>query len=104
MSFGCHLGVPQERQCNVLVVSTGFRITQDLGDLLVVAATQHEAHVVESLLSHQRQSFRLNLKHGFAFKLAHANIILGEQIVFRLVLAELEHRCVLEFHKYYLVI
>ena len=98
LAFGGHLSVAEERQSHVLVVGAGLGVTQDLGNLLVVRAAEHEAHVVERLLRHQRQCFGLNLEDGFTLKLADRHIVLGQQIVFRLVLAELEHRCILEFH------
>ena len=66
--------------------------------MLVVATAEHEAYVVEGLLSHQGQSFRCHLKHGVSFKLTYAHVVLGEQIVLSLVLAELKHGCILEFH------
>ena len=98
LTLASHFGVTQEGQRYVFIVGTGLGVTQDLGYLLVVAATQHEAHVVESLLRHQRQCFRLHLQDFVSLKLADRHMVFGQQIILRFVFAELEHRRILKFH------
>ena len=41
--------VAQEGKCDILIVVTGFRIVEDLGNGFVVGATQHEVGIMESL-------------------------------------------------------
>ena len=51
------LGIAEELQCHVFVVLRCLRILEDLCNLQVVFATQHELHIVECLLSEQSQGF-----------------------------------------------
>ena len=51
------LGIAKELQCHILVIFCCLRILEDLCNLQVVFATQHELHVVECLLSKQGQGF-----------------------------------------------
>ena len=92
-----HLGVAKERQGHVLVIVAGFGVVQNLGHLLVVRTAQHERHVAEGRVCHRRQTFGSHLQDGVSLKLADRHIILGQQIVFSIILARLEHRCILEF-------
>ena len=96
-ALGGGLGVAQERQSDILVVFAGFRILKNLGNLFVVCATQQEVGVVEALLGKHRQRFRLHLDDLMALEFTFGHIVFGEQVVLRLVFAELEHRRVLEF-------
>ena len=96
-ALGGGLGVAQERQSDILVVFAGFRILKNLGNLFVVCATQQEVGVVEALLGKHRQCFRLHLDDLMALEFTFGHIVFGEQVVLRLVFAELEHRRVLEF-------
>ena len=52
---------------------------------------------MEALLGQHRQGFRLHLDDLMALEFAFGHVVLGEQVVLRLVFAELEHRRVLEF-------
>ena len=92
---GC-LGVAKELQSNVLVVLRSLRVRQNLSNLQVVFAAQHEFYVVESLLCEQCQSLLRNFQDCLAFKLTGAHAFLAEQAVFSSILAQLEHRSILE--------
>ena len=96
-ALGGRFGVAQEGQGDVLVVFAGFGILEDLGDLFVVGAAQQEVGVVEALARQQRERFGLDLDDLVAFEFTFGDIVLGEQVVLGLVLAELEHRRILEF-------
>ena len=61
-------------------------------------ATQHELHIVESLLGQERQSLLRDLYNLLSFKLGGCYAFLTQQTILRLVLAHLEHRGVLEFY------
>ena len=93
-----HLGIAQELQGNILVVLAGLGVAENLSHLQVMLATQHELHIVESLLGQERQGFFRNLHNLLSFKLGCTYAFLGEQPVLRIVLAHLEHRSVLEFY------
>ena len=97
-TLGCNFSVAQEGQSNVLIVVGSFRILQDLGNLFIVGAAEHEVGVMESLLGKHRQRFRLNLQNLVTFEFAFRDVIFGEQIIFRFVFAELEHRSVFKFN------
>ena len=97
LSLACHFSVAEEGKCHILVVFAGFRITQNLCHLFVVATAQFEADVVEGLVHEQSETLSLNFQYGVSFEVADADIVLGQQAVFGLVLAELEHRRIAEF-------
>ena len=66
--------------------------------MFIVGAAEHEVGVMESLLGKHRQRFRLNLQNLVTFEFAFRDVIFGEQIIFRFVFAELEHRSVFKFN------
>ena len=105
LALASHLGIAEEGKGYVFIVSRSFRVAQDLSHLLVVAATEHEADVMEGLLCHEGQGFGLDFQDLVSFELAGGDIVFGQQIVLGLVLTELKHRSVLEFHNivYFLV-
>ena len=96
------LGVAQELEGDVLVVLAGLGVLEDLCHLQVVLATQHEFHIVESLLSQQSQCFGRDLYDFLPFKLADGDAFLSQEAVLRLVLAHLEHWGILEFSHFFI--
>ena len=92
---GC-LCVAEELQGYILVVLRGFGVAEDGCHLLVVSAAEHKLAIVEGLLGEQGECFLRYFQNLVSFKLACADAFLGEQAVLRVVLAELEHRSVLE--------
>ena len=62
-----------------------------------MAASEHEADIMEGLVHKKPQTFWLYLKNLMAFKIANTDVFFCQQAVFRLVLAELEHRRIFEF-------
>ena len=78
LSLACHFSVAEEGKCHILVVFAGFRITQNLCHLFVVATTQFEADVVEGLVHEQSETLSLNFQYGVSFEVADADIVLGQ--------------------------
>ena len=92
------LGIAEELQGHILVVLAALGIVQDGGHLKVMFATKHEFHIVEGLLRKQGQCLGGNLEHFMSLKIAHTDTFLGQQAVFGVVFALLEHGCILEFY------
>ena len=101
-AFACRLCIAQELEGDVLVVLACIGVFQDLCNLQVMLAAQHELHIVESLLSQQRQCFGGDLYNLLAFELADGHAFLRQEAILRLVLAHLEHWGILEFSHYLL--
>ena len=97
-ALGCNFGITQEGQCNILVVGAGFGVAQNLCHLFVVAATQQEAYIAEGSIGHAGKCFGSNLQDRLTLELANAHTLLGQEVVFGLVFAQLEHRGILEFY------
>ena len=95
-ALACHFRIAQERQRHILVIVAGLRVVQNLRHLFIMRTTQHERHIAERRVCHRRQSLGSHLQHGVPFKLADRHIVFGQQIIFSIVLAHLEHRSVLE--------
>ena len=95
---GCHLGIAQELQSHILVVLRSLRVVQDGSHLQVVLTTQRELHIVESLLSQQRQGLLRHLDNLLTLKLTCRHAFFREQTVFGFVFAQLEHWGVLEIN------
>ena len=90
------MAVPVSWQSDVLVVLGSLGIGKDGGHLLVVLAAQHEFDVVESLLGQQRQRFGRDLDNLLALELRKGYTLLRKEAILGVVLAQLEHRGVLE--------
>ena len=97
-ALGGSLGIAEELQGHILVVLAALGIVQDGGHLKVMFATKHEFHIVEGLLCKQGQCLGGNLEHFMSLKVAHTDTFLGQQAVFGVVFALLEHGCILEFY------
>ena len=97
LTLASHFGIAQEGQCYIFVVGRSLGVAQNLRHLLVVRATQHETHVMKSLLRHQRQRLRGHFQNLMSFKLTDRNIVFGQQIILRFILTKLKHRCILKF-------
>ena len=54
-ALGSRLSVAQELQSHILVILRCFRVAKNLRHLQVVLTAQHELHIVECLLSQQRE-------------------------------------------------
>ncbi|SAC80206.1 Uncharacterised protein [Enterobacter cloacae] len=76
-AFRRDIGVTQELQGNVLIVFAGFRVTQNIGHLLLMGRTEHKRGVVESVLRQQRQRLRIHLEDLLSFKLRDGDVIAG---------------------------
>ena len=100
LSLASYLGIAQEGQCHILIVLTGLRVAQNLGNLLVVTATQHETDIVEGLLRHHGKGLGANLQNGMSLEFAYANSLLRKEVILGLVFTQLKHGCILEFHMY----
>ena len=96
LSFACHFGVAQEGECYVLVVRGSLRVAQYLSHLFVVRAAQHETHVVEGLLRHERQRLGLYFQYLVSFKLADRHMVFCQQIILGFVFPQLEHGGILK--------
>ena len=57
-SLCSHFGIAQELQRYIFIILAGLRVVEDGSHLQVVLTTKHELHIVESLLSQQRQCLR----------------------------------------------
>ena len=90
-ALGGGFGVAEEHQGDVLVVGRGFRVGEDLGNLFVVFATEHEVHVVEGAVDQLGEAFGFDLEDLLAFEFTDADVVLRQKIVFGLVFAGLEH-------------
>ena len=95
-SLSCRFGVAQELQSHILVVFRSLRVAEDLGHLQVVLSAEHELHVVERLLCQGCERLFCHLQDFLSFELSYRHTLFGEQIVFSIVLAHLEHRSILE--------
>ena len=93
---GCHLGIAQELQSDILVVLRGLGVVEDGSHLLVMFTAQHELHIVEGLLGQKGQGLLGDLDDFLTFKLGGGDTVLGQQSVLGLVFAHLKHRGVLE--------
>ena len=60
-ALGCHVGIAQELEGDILVVLACLGVGQHLGNLQVVFAAQHELHIVETLLGQQGQRLLADL-------------------------------------------
>ncbi len=96
-ALGSCLSIAQELKSHILVVLRSLRVAQNLSHLQVMLTAQHELHVVESLLSQQRQSLWRDLHDFLSFEFADRDTLLRQQSVFRLVLSHLKHRSILKF-------
>ena len=99
-ALGCSFGIAQELQSHILVVLRSLRVGENLCHLLVVRTTKHKFHIVERLLCQHCESLFFYFQNGFTFKLAGRHMVLGEQIVFSIILAQLEHRSILKFRSF----
>ena len=97
LTFRCNFCIAQERECHVFVVVRSLRIAQNLSHLCVVGGAEQESHIAESLIGHACQGFGCYFQNCLTFELAGADAFFRQQIVLRIVLAELEHRSILEF-------
>ena len=97
LALGCDFSVAQERERHVLVVVRGFRVGEDFGHLLVVGAAQQKRDVAESGVGHSGEAFGRYFQDGLSLELAERDVVLGEQIVLCVVLAQLEHGRILKF-------
>ena len=95
---GCHLGIAQELQGHIFVVLRSLGVAEDGGHLQVVLTAQHELHIVEGLLSQQRQCLLRHLNDFLALELGGGHAFLRQQSVLGLVFAQLKHRGVLEIY------
>ena len=103
LTFASHFGIAQEGERYVFIVRGSFGVAKDLRYLLVMRTTQHETHVVESLLRHQRQRLRSHFQNLVSFKLADRHIVLGQQIILCFIFTELKHRCILKFSHIFVI-
>ncbi len=92
------LGIAQQRQGHILVVVGSLGVVEDSGHLLVVLAAKAELHIVESLLSQQRQGFLAHLENFLAFELTCAYTLFGKQPVFGVIGSKLKHWSILEIN------
>ncbi len=76
-AFRRDIRVTQELQRDVFIVLTGFRVVQDIGNLLLMRRTEHKGRIVEGLLRQQRQRLRVNFEDLLPFKLRDRNVIAG---------------------------
>ena len=97
LAFGRNFGVAQEGEGDILVVGRGFGVAQNLGYLQVVRAAQEETDVVEGCLRDEPQGLWFYFQNGFSLEIAHADILVGQAHILGVVLAQLEHRGILEF-------
>ena len=92
------LGVAKELESHVLVVLRSLWVFQNLCHLEVVLTTEHELHVVKTLLREQGQGLLGNLEDSLTLKLSRAYAFLGKQAILSLVLSKLEHWSVLKIY------
>ena len=76
-AFRRDIRVTQELQGNVLIVLAGFRVAQDISNLLLMPRTEHKGSIMEGLLRQQRQPLRVNFEDLLPFKLRDSNVIAG---------------------------
>ena len=95
-TLACHVGIAEEGQGDILVVVARLGIAQDLGDLLVVRAAQHEGNIAEGGVRHRGQTLFLDLEDGLTLELRDGNIIFRKQIILCRVRSQLEHRLILK--------
>ncbi len=77
-------GVAQECHRDALVVTGGFGIHQNLGDLLVMLLAQQKGDVLHGCVGQDGQCFRINLENVLAVKVVGGDILLR---TFNLVIA-----------------
>ena len=90
------LGIAQEGESNILVVLARFGVVQDFSYLLVVSTAQHERHIAEACVGKLSESLGLYFQDWFAFKVAHAHVVLGKKVVLGFVFPKLEHGGILK--------
>ena len=93
-------GIAQHRKRHVLIVIRTFRIFENLCNAFIVRTAQHEVHIVESRIDEHGQSFGLNLQNRVALEITDTHIVLGNERVFRVVFADLKHRCIFKFRHF----
>ena len=96
-AFRSHLGIAQELQRHVFVVFRRFGVAQNSGHLQVVFTAQHKLHIVERLLSQQRQCLARHLHDFLALELGSRYALFRQQAILGFVLAQLEHGRILKF-------
>ena len=79
--MGGDVGVFQQVEGDKLVVLGGFRIIEDLLQLLQMARAQEVVDVLESFLGQQAQAFRLDHKNLFAVEVCRADMLGGSHVV-----------------------
>ena len=67
-TLASHLGIAQELQGYIFIILRGLRVGQYLSHLLIMFATQHELHIVESLLGQECQGLLRDLHDLLSFK------------------------------------
>ncbi|KEP72093.1 hypothetical protein HR12_28665 [Microbacterium sp. SUBG005] len=77
MPFAAISELRRNLQGNVLIVLTGFRVAQDISNLLLMRRTEHKGSIMEGLLRQQRQRLRVNFEDLLPFKLRDRNVIAG---------------------------
>ena len=97
LTLCCNFCIAQERQCHIFIVVRGLGIFQNLGHLGIVGGAEQESYIAESLIGQACQGFGCYFQNCLTFELAGADAFFCQQIVLRVVLAELEHRSILEF-------
>ena len=96
-TLASHLGIAQELERHIFVVLARLWVAENLSHLQVMFAAQHELHVVECLLSQQRERLGRDLHDFLAFKLADGHAFLRQQAILRCVLSHLKHGRILNF-------
>ena len=97
LAFGGYFGIAKESKGYILIVVGSFGVGKDFGYLFVVSTTKQERNIAESLIYHTGKTFGFDFQNGFAFKFTHRYVVLGQQVVFRIVLSKLEHGRILKF-------